>query len=261
MSDLETVREGSLATSWAERSVSVTKLAAALSKAQAQIEAVHKDSNNPYYKSKYADLASVWDAIRAPLTSNGLSVLQEPTSENGCVALITTLLHESGEYTRSRLRIPVLKQDAQGYGSAITYARRYSLQAIAGVAPEDDDGNAAVGQRIDNVGNPKKRVGSQETQSNGTHTLPHIEPSPTKTLDPHDHDPEQVMGFGKGTKTAWKDCPIEYLQWLFVNGAKKWGEGNAFRAGLEIERRQSLEPIDEDPHNGDDLPESWNTGA
>lgn len=130
-------------TEWQERSESITEIAAALVKAQAQIEAVKKDSANPFFKSKYADLASVRDAIREPFAANGLCVVQEPSTEDGRVCITTTLLHSSGQYIRSSLRLTPVKQDPQAIGSAITYGRRYALQAVAGVAPEDDDGNAA----------------------------------------------------------------------------------------------------------------------
>jgi len=129
---------------WAERSADIAKLAAALSKMQARVDAVKKDSANPFFKSKYADLASVWAAIREHLTANELSVVQEPSTHDGKVTLTTTLLHSSGEYIRSSLTLPVVKQDPQGYGSAITYARRYALQSVTGIAPEDDDGIAAA---------------------------------------------------------------------------------------------------------------------
>lgn len=133
---------------WSSRSESIAKLAAALSKAQGQIEAVKKGAENPFFKSKYADLSSVWAAIREALASNGLAVVQEPgTAEAGRVKIATILLHESGEYIRSEMTLPVTKPDAQGYGSAITYGRRYALQSIIGIAPEDDDGNAAIGGR------------------------------------------------------------------------------------------------------------------
>lgn len=131
------------APAWSERSDSIAKLAAALSKAQAKIEAAKKESTNPHFRSKYADLSSVWAAIREPLTANELSILQEPGAINGKLLLTTTLLHSSGEYVRSSFEIPVTKQDPQGFGSALTYARRYALQAVVGIAPEDDDGNAA----------------------------------------------------------------------------------------------------------------------
>lgn len=139
---------------WAERSATIGKLAAALSKAQAILEAAKKDANNPFFKSKYADLSSVWAAVRGPLTANELSILQEPSTDSGKIIVTTTLMHSSGEYVRSSLSMPVVKQDPQGYGSAVTYARRYALQSVMGIAPEDDDGNAAsqpakVGARLE----------------------------------------------------------------------------------------------------------------
>ena len=127
------------------KSESVAGLAAALAKAQGQMKGAIKDSANPFFKSKYADLASVVEAIRAAFSANGLSYIQtvEP-SEKDEVRVETTLLHASGEWISCGvLSLPVSKVDAQGYGSALTYARRYSLSAAVGVAPEDDDGNAA----------------------------------------------------------------------------------------------------------------------
>jgi len=127
------------------KSESVAGLAAALAKAQGAMKGAIKDSANPFFKSKYADLASVVEAIRAAFSANGLSYIQtvEP-SEKDEVRVETTLLHSSGEWISCGvLSLPVSKVDAQGYGSALTYARRYSLSAAVGVAPEDDDGNAA----------------------------------------------------------------------------------------------------------------------
>ena len=127
------------------KSESVAGLAAALAKAQGQMKGAIKDSANPFFKSKYADLASVVEAIRVAFSANGLSYIQtvEP-SEKDEVRVETTLLHASGEWISCGvLSLPVSKVDAQGYGSALTYARRYSLSAAVGVAPEDDDGNAA----------------------------------------------------------------------------------------------------------------------
>ncbi|WP_339335930.1 ERF family protein [uncultured Maricaulis sp.] len=127
-----------------QKSDTITALAAALSAAQGEIEGAKKDSTNPHFKSKYADLGAVWDACRGPLTKHGLAVVQFPRSENGCVLVETVLTHKSGEWMSETLALPVSRQDAQGYGSAMTYARRYSLMSVAGIAPEDDDGNAAV---------------------------------------------------------------------------------------------------------------------
>jgi hypothetical protein len=119
-------------------------LAAALCKAQSVMEGAKQDSSNPFFKSKYADLASVWAACKVPLTSNGLSVVQ--TVENGGekAYLVTILLHTSGQWIKSLMPIIMTKNDAQALGSAITYCRRYALAAIVGVCPTDDDGNAAV---------------------------------------------------------------------------------------------------------------------
>ena len=130
------------------RSDSIAALAAALAKAQGIIEGASKDKENPHYRSKYADLASVWDACRAALSTNGLSVVQTPgdclIGDSGAMLTLTTLLlHESGEFVEETMTIPVNPATAQGMGSALTYGRRYALAAFVGVAPEDDDGEAA----------------------------------------------------------------------------------------------------------------------
>jgi len=118
-------------------------LAAALSKAQAQMDGAKKDANNPHFKSKYADLSSVWDACRTALTSHGLSVVQFGEVTEAGMVLTTRLLHDSGEFVEGRIPLLNGKGDMQGLGSALTYARRYGLAAMVGVCPEDDDGNAA----------------------------------------------------------------------------------------------------------------------
>lgn len=128
-----------------ETSPSIAALAASLSKAQASIEGAVKGKVNPAFKSKYADLSSVWEACREALTDNGLSVVQSPGPiADGRMELTTMLLHSSGEWMRGTLTIPLGKVDAQSYGSALTYGRRYALAAFVGVSPDDDDGNAAA---------------------------------------------------------------------------------------------------------------------
>ncbi len=127
------------------KSESIKELATALAKAQRSMGGAKKDSSNPFYKSTYSDLSSVVTAIREPLSSNGLSFIQatEPSDKDE-IRVITMLMHESGEWLSSTIAIPVSKADAQGYGSAITYAKRYGLQGLLGVPSEDDDGNAAA---------------------------------------------------------------------------------------------------------------------
>ena len=123
----------------------IGQLATALVKAQATARPAAKTGVNPHYGSKYADLASVWAACRESLTRNGLSVVQMPNYDpnSGCVLVTTILIHTSGEYIFSTARAPITKPDPQAVGSAITYLRRYSLAAFVGVAPDDDDGEAA----------------------------------------------------------------------------------------------------------------------
>lgn len=128
-----------------DRSEHINELAAALSKAQGAMGVAKKDSANPFFKSTYSDFSSVVNAIREPLSANGLSFVQvtEPSDKNE-VIVETVLMHSSGQWCSSKTAIPVNKADAQGYGSAITYGKRYGLQGIVGVPSADDDGNAAA---------------------------------------------------------------------------------------------------------------------
>lgn len=124
-------------------------LAPALAKAQAAIEGAKKDSANPFFKSSYADLSSVWTAIRKAYTDNGFSVIQGvggAEDGSGIVHITTRLLHSSGQWVQDTLIMKPKENTPQGIGSTITYGRRYGLAAIAGVAPEDDDGEAAQGR-------------------------------------------------------------------------------------------------------------------
>lgn len=129
-----------------QKSESIKELATALAKAQGQLENASKSSTNPHFKSKYADLAEVINTVRPVFSEHGLSVMQCPSFEAGVVSVETVVMHSSGEWMASTVSAPVSKQDAQGVGSAITYCRRYSLAAVAGIAQEDDDANSAVGK-------------------------------------------------------------------------------------------------------------------
>lgn len=138
-----------------EKSQSIKEIATSLSQFQAKVEAIKKDANNPFFKSKYAPLESIIAAIRQPLEEVGLSFSQFPSGEN---ELVTILMHKSGEYLQSSVKMTPKKDSdpqmidgvkvftqvsPQAQGSAITYMRRYSLSAVLGLATEDDDGNAA----------------------------------------------------------------------------------------------------------------------
>jgi hypothetical protein len=129
-----------------EQSTEIGQLAAALAVAQGKITGALKDSANPFFKSKYADLASVWDACRGPLSENGIAVVQTTDVDDQGIVIVTTLAHKSGEWMRGKMRLIPKDSSPQGFGSAITYGRRYGLAAIVGVAQVDDDANAASGR-------------------------------------------------------------------------------------------------------------------
>jgi hypothetical protein len=132
------------------RSESLAELAAALAKAQGAMRPAAKDHVNPAFpRSKYADLASVWEACREALTANGLSVVQLAAADGNAVTVTTVLLHVSGEWVSEALTLLARDAAPQSVGSAITYARRYGLAAMVGVCPDDDDAEAAMGRGPD----------------------------------------------------------------------------------------------------------------
>ena len=123
-------------------SETITKIAPALLKAQKAITFAAKDAKNPHFKSTYADLPAVIDAVKSALNDNGIMFMQTATdSEPTTLRMTTRLIHESGEWVEDTATMPIAKTDPQGYGSAITYARRYCLAAITGLYQDDDDGN------------------------------------------------------------------------------------------------------------------------
>jgi hypothetical protein len=142
-----------------EMSESISDLADALAKAQKGMDGAKRDGVNPHFRSSYPTLASVWDACREPLANNGLSVVQGASVSDGAVFITTLLLHTSGQWIREVL--PMMPQDLkpQSVGSAISYGRRYQLAAMVGIAPEDDDGEAAQGRSPGQV-----QRGLRETQ-------------------------------------------------------------------------------------------------
>jgi len=120
------------------------QIATALVKAQKAFGPALKTATNPHFRSKYADLSACVEAVIDALNDNGIALIQQTHDDATGVTVETVFLHESGEMlTSGKLHVPAAKSDPQGYGSALTYARRYSLMAACGIAPEDDDGNAA----------------------------------------------------------------------------------------------------------------------
>jgi hypothetical protein len=122
-----------------------TKIATAFVQAQKAFGPALKSSTNPHFRSRYADLSACVEAVIDALNQHGIALTQQTSECADGVIVETVMIHESGESISSgKLHVPATKQDAQGYGSALTYARRYSLMAACGIAPEDDDGNAAT---------------------------------------------------------------------------------------------------------------------
>ena len=136
--------------SW--KSDKIDKLAAALAKVQGELEGAKSDSTNPFFNSSYADLHTVIKSSFPYLSKHGLSVSQGNEVIAGAVCVTTTLMHESGQWLRSKIKLPMDKVNAQGVGAACTYGRRYGLSAIVGIAQYDDDANAISGK------NPRSAV-------------------------------------------------------------------------------------------------------
>lgn len=176
-------------------SESIDKLAPALLKAQQAIRFAAKDAQNPHLKNKYADLESVIDAIKAPLNDNGIVFMQSPSpSDDGKLHLTTRLMHESGQWMEDTAVAPLQKQDPQGFGSTLTYLRRYSLSAVTGLYQADDDGNSGSG------------IGEKSTAK------PTAKPAP-KQLDRSELD-ECIA--------ALKECEeFEQLQGIFAGAWKR----------------------------------------
>ncbi len=145
-----------------EHSATLGKLAKALAAAQAELQDAKKDSVNPHFKNRYSSLSSVRAALQAVLPKHGLATVQttEPHGDAG-VCVVTWLLHESGEWIRGALFLPVGKKDAQGFGSALSYARRYALAAIVGISSDDDDDGHQAAQN----GKPDTKPGPSKSGS------------------------------------------------------------------------------------------------
>lgn len=154
-------------------SESISDLAKALTAVQASLAPAKRDSTNPYYNSTYADLSSVWESCRETLARNGLCVIQgNKVGEANTLIVVTTLIHESGQWVQSELCLPLSKSDPQGVGSAMTYGRRYGLAAIIGiVADADDDGNAASAKNGNGTVRPMR---PNERPLNGSQRPPQI---------------------------------------------------------------------------------------
>jgi hypothetical protein len=143
------------------QSEQVDQLNAALAAAQGQMQSARFNRQNPHFRSKYADLASIWDAIREPLTKNALSVTQTTHLSDGAFTLTTILRHASGQWVSSEYPLPTTAKP-QEYGAALTYARRYSLSAIVGIAADEDDDAESIKETPVKIAERAKPVAPSE---------------------------------------------------------------------------------------------------
>jgi len=161
-----------------EKSNDIGELVKALVKVQSELKHPKKDKDNPFFKSKYADLTQIVETCRPVLQENGFAVAQPcGVNEQGETVLITYLLHESGQFIRGELKLNPEKNTPQGFGSAITYARRYCLASMVGIAPEDDDDDAEaaegrgnrIKEEIDPLDKPVKKPIKKYTKDEQKH--------------------------------------------------------------------------------------------
>lgn len=151
-----------------EHSETINQIAAAVIAAQGEMGSAKKTADNPFFKSKYADLAGVVETARPVLTRHGLGVVQSADCDGELAVVETLLVHTSGEWFKSRTVLKPTKADPQGMGSAVTYARRYAYMAIIGMAAEDDDGNAAsqpVNRQAPAVSRPHNRTNEVQMEA------------------------------------------------------------------------------------------------
>lgn len=197
-------------------------LAAAMAKAFAEIDAATKSATNPHFKSKYADLTSVIEAIKPPLIRHGLFFTQRcHPSENG-VSVETVLHHETGEeLSLGMLFVPANKHDAQGFGSALTYCKRYGLQTAFGVPTEDDDGNAAV--RSAGAANDRPTTGETPPAKRVALEGPYKSPTALKTACHEFAKTLENMG-DMGELIAWEATPdyAEFVAQVSKDAPQYW---------------------------------------
>jgi hypothetical protein len=197
------------------QSENIIDITAALIKLQSKLDFAAKDSINPHFKSKYADLSSVWAACKQLLTDNNLAVVQQLDIMESKNVLITTLIHSSGQWFKSIAPLNPVKNDPQGYGAAITYMRRYSLCAILGVIQDDDDGERACDNK--------------NTLTKGKKAPVEIDPKKMKEMfvkyalsfDPPDED--LIIQYLTKYTNHWKKTPEETLE-IYANHQTFWAD-------------------------------------
>lgn len=258
MSDFQ--NETALATS--QRSIG--KLTAALAKAQSELKNADKDSVNPHFKAKYADLAAVFSACREALAKNELAVMQPVSSDGSKVFVKTILSHSSGEYIEETLALNPANNTPQAFGSAISYGRRYSLASMLGIAADDDDGNAATGlpeKAADKTAKPPAKKPEGDTKKPSTASQKPADP-PSAPAENPDKDFDTLRTYlwkeagctgkeeinllfdeasGGTTKTTWEKVEADHtLAKKVYDHMTKWVSEQKTAFASEIKEHGSL---------------------
>jgi hypothetical protein len=224
----------------------VNNIAAAFIKAKKEFAPAMKTSTNPHYKSKYADLAACVEAVDDAFLNSGIVMYQETFEDTTGVTVETVLLHESGESIRcGKLHVPAPKQDPQGYGSALSYARRYSLMAACGIAPEDDDGNRAS-QPI----KPKYSICDAELRHpTGLPAQSPVGGASEVAKPPVALDAPIIWNAGKPPHRGQdiRKVDVDYLKWYEVNGPQ---DEYRVKASQELDRRDLEQDANRELPNG-----------
>lgn len=204
------------------QSETVGKLFSALVAAQAEMRNPPKDSINPHFKSRFADLATVLDTVKPVLARHKLGVIQMPCEVDGIgPGLATMLVHESGEFVRATIALRPAKMDPQGVGSAMTYARRYGLQSVCGVVGDDDDD----GEQASKPAPPKQQ--------------PAPRPAPAQQPKPLHLDDEAFFGMLKTTKREWSKVVL----WINSNHGGKYAADAGFYDVSETHRKVAADAM------------------
>jgi len=188
----------------------INELAAALAKAQRTLKAAIKDSTNPHFRSRYADLASIWSAWQEAGPANGLAITQTTAVRDGAIVLITQMSHSSGQWMRGEYPLNPIKNDPQGLGSVLTYARRYNLAAITGVCPDDDDSEGAMGR------NP--------VTIHKNAAAPAEDPSSLRMLSWINASVKELMAANTTKRQEWAATHADKLNWLAQNNSDQYAK-------------------------------------
>ncbi len=203
----------------------INEIAAALAKAQGAMNGAMKDAANPFFKSKYADLASVWDACRGPLSTNGIAVIQSPAVAEMRVSMDTLMVHTSGQWIKNTLSCTIKDDTPQTIGSATTYLRRYALQSLVGVAAEDDDGEAAEGR---SNGHAKDPYAAAPARPAGPLTVERVTEKPTSNKNVTKHivhlsDGRLAGTIRKDVAKIAKDCAADHSPVIVETTESQYG--------------------------------------